>query len=425
MLDFYENTSEGKGPPVIFEQSVYAHTLEAFMKKRALPVAVLVLTVLGFTLGTCEFVIVGILPDIATGLNVPLSAVGRLVSVFAAFYAVGTPLLTAATGRIPRFRLLTGLLAAFLGVNLLSMVAANVVVLYISRMLAALVSGPLTAVAMLYAKDVAPEGRTALSVSMVYTGFSVASVLGVPLGTSICHLWGWRATFAVILVMAAVLTPVLLRLLPRVSPVSEVESGFFRQFAVLRDRRMYSCVLMIVLNGCATYTVYTYLTPILTETLGLSESAVSPVLMVVGLCCLASNLLSGWMGEHGGLRRLPVVFAVQTVLFAMMPLLLGHRISGLAAVLIMAVCMYILNTPSQVHALDLAEREYPFAANLCATALSVSYNFGIAIGSFAGSTVQEHWGFRMLGAPAAVFALLSLAESVRLLRTVERGRKTV
>ena len=156
------------------------------MKKHRLPAAVLALAALGFTLGTCEFVIVGILPDIAAGLNVSLAAVGRLVSVFAACYAVGTPLLTALTGRMDRFRLLMGLMLLFLGVNVLSMLAPGVTVLYASRVVAALVSGTLTAVAMLYAKEVSSPEQTARAISAVYAGFSVAAVAGVPIG---CLCW--------------------------------------------------------------------------------------------------------------------------------------------------------------------------------------------------------------------------------------------
>ena len=180
------------------------------MKKHRLPAAVLALAALGFTLGTCEFVIVGILPDIAAGLNVSLAAVGRLVSVFAACYAVGTPLLTALTGRMDRFRLLMGLMLLFLGVNVLSMLAPGVTVLYASRVVAALVSGTLTAVAMLYAKEVSSPEQTARAISAVYAGFSVAAVAGVPIGTAVCHALGWRATFGVILAMGLVLLPVLL-----------------------------------------------------------------------------------------------------------------------------------------------------------------------------------------------------------------------
>lgn len=298
------------------------------MKKHRLPAAVLALAALGFTLGTCEFVIVGILPDIAAGLNVSLAAVGRLVSVFAACYAVGTPLLTALTGRMDRFRLLMGLMLLFLGVNVLSMLAPGVAVLYASRVVAALVSGTLTAVAMLYAKEVSSPEQTARAISAVYAGFSVAAVAGVPIGTAVCHALGWRATFGVTWHGTGA-AAVLARLLPREIAVPPAEGGLLNQFAVLRDSRCWHCVLMVLFSASATYTVYTYLTPTLTGTLGLPETAVSPVLLVMGLCSAASNLFSGCLAEKGGLKPLPAFFAAQVLLFAVLPLLLVNRWLGL------------------------------------------------------------------------------------------------
>ena len=159
---------------------------------------------------------------------------------------------------------------------------------------------------------------------------------------------------------------------------------------------------MILCSAAATYIVYTYLSPILTDTLGLPEGAVSPLLLVMGACSAVSNLLSGALGERGGLKTLPWAFAAQAVLFALLPLLLGHLVTGLAGIFAMGLLMYLLNTPAQMHALSLAERDYPFASSLCASMQPVSYNFGIAIGSFIGSAVQAGWGFRPLGAPAAV-----------------------
>ena len=180
--------------------------------KKPLPGAVLLLAALGFVLGTCEFVIVGILPEIAEGLNTSLAAVGKLVSVFAACYAVGTPVITAATGGISRRKLLAVLMGVFLLTSAASFAAPNVAVLYATRVVAALVSGTLTAVAMLYAKEVAAPEQTARAISLVYGGFSVAAVLGVPLGTAVCQILGWRWTFAVILAMGAALLPLLLLL---------------------------------------------------------------------------------------------------------------------------------------------------------------------------------------------------------------------
>ena len=136
----------------------------------------------------------------------------------------------------------------------------------------------------------------------------------------------------------------------------------------------------------------------------------------MGLCSAASNVFSGRLAEKGGLKRLPVFFAAQAALFAVLPLLLGDRVLGLAGLFAMGLLMYLLNTPVQVHALGLAEAEYPSAASLCASVQPVSYNFGIAIVSFVGSIVQERGSLRLLGLPAAVFALLALWQNRSLLR---------
>ena len=377
----------------------------------------LVLTALGFVLGTYEFVVVGILPEIAEGMQVSLAAVGKLVSAFAGAYAVGTPFLTAAMGRIPRFRLLMELMAAFMGTTALSMLAPNVAVLYLSQMLAALVSGPLTAVGMLFARELAEEGHAARALAMVYAGFSLASLVGVPLGTAVCRWLGWRWTYGLILLMSAALLPVLAAILPRNTAVPMEKAGVLHAFTVFRDRRCALCAGMIFFSGTATYMVYTFLPPIMTDLLGVPADAVSLLLVVVGVCCMGSNLISGWMGERGGVRWLPLIFGMQALLFAAMPLLLLRGTwTGLAALLAMSLLMYVLNTPSQLYALTLAEREYPFATVLCSSMLSVCYNLGIAVGSFLGSGLQETAGLGALGVPAAVFALVGLGLNLLLLR---------
>lgn len=376
----------------------------------------LVLMGLGIALGACEYVAVVILPDVAADLNVSLSAAGRLVGVFAAGYAIGTPIIMAATARMPRFRLLMGLLALFLAANILCMLAPGIWVLYGARMLAAMLTGTLTAVALLFAREAAVPGHEAQAIAMVYTGMSVATVIGNPLNKTICRLLGWRATFAVIIVIGALLMPLLARVLPHKVSAPAEETGFFRQFSVLRDRRYALCVLMTICTYAATYIVYTYLTPILTDVLGTTEAAVSLPLTLVGLCCLGSNVLAGWLGGRGGVKKTPVVLTIQTILFAAMPVLLGNYWTGLIAVLLMALLMYMLSTPVQVYAMALAEREHPYAANLCASTLSVAGNIGIAAGSFISSGIQSGLGLRLLGLPAAAAALTAAVLNLALLR---------
>ena len=393
-------------------------------KKGAVTASTLALMSLGFALGACEYVVVVILPDIAEGLDASLGAVGKLVGVFAAGYAIGTPIVTAATGRVPRFRLLMTLLTLFIIVNAVSMLAPGLWVLYLSRALAAVLTGTLTAVAFLFVQEVAPPEHTAKAISMVYTGMSLATVVGNPLNKTLSSMFGWRAPFAVILLAAVILVPVLTRVLPHSTGVAEGQTGFFRQFTVLRDRRYSLCVLMTIFCYAATYVVYTYLTPILTDVLEVGDAFVSPLLMAVGFCCMGSNLLAGWIGSRGDVERTPIVLVGQTALFLAMPLLLGNRWAGMAAVFVMCLLMYVLSTPVQFHASTLAAKEYPFAANLCASTLSVAANIGIAVGSFAGSELQELVGMRQLGLWAAGFALLALVMNgllVSALRAAPRG----
>lgn len=393
-------------------------------KKGAVTASTLALMSLGFALGACEYVVVVILPDIAEGLDASLGAVGKLVGVFAAGYAIGTPIVTAATGRVPRFRLLMTLLTLFIIVNAVSMLAPGLWVLYLSRALAAVLTGTLTAVAFLFVQEVAPPEHTAKAISMVYAGMSLATVVGNPLNKTLSSMFGWRAPFAVILLAAVILVPVLTRVLPHSTGVAEEQTGFFRQFTVLRDKRYSLCVLMTIFCYAATYVVYTYLTPILTDVLEVGDAFVSPLLMAVGFCCMGSNLLAGWIGSRGDVERTPIVLVGQTALFLAMPLLLGNRWAGMAAVFVMCLLMYVLSTPVQFHASTLAAKEYPFAANLCASTLSVAANIGIAVGSFAGSELQELVGMRQLGLWAAGFALLALVMNgllVSALRAAPRG----
>ena len=389
---------------------------------KRLPPAVWALIGLSFALGACEYVVVAILPDIAAGLETDLGAAGKLVSVFAAGYAIGTPVLMAAAGRVPKYRLLMTLLALFLAANAMSMLAPNLTMLYLSRALAAVLTGTLTAVIFLFVREVTPPAQSARAVSLVYAGMSLATVVGNPLNKLICRYLGWRAAFGMILAVGAVLLPILARLLPRRITEPAADSGFFRQFTVLRDGRYTLSVLMTVCCYGATYVVYTYLTPILTDVLGVGETAVSPLLMIVGLCCVGSNLLAGWVGAHGGIRRTPLVLLGQAVLFAAMPALLGGRWTGLAAMLAMCLLMYALSTPVQLHALELSAKEHPYAASLCASTLSVAGNIGIALGSFASSGLQEAVGLRLLGWPAAVFALAGLGLNLLLLRACRVSR---
>ncbi|MCZ9313757.1 MAG: MFS transporter [Methanocorpusculum sp.] len=377
-----------------------------------LPVVVLVF--LAFMLGTSEFIVIGILPDLAADLNVSLAVAGGLVSLFAFAYAAGTVLLTSATARANRRTLLLALVIVFIFGNLISCFAASYTVLLLSRFVVAGVSGTLISVAVTFANDIVlPRNRPAV-IAWIFSGFSIASVAGVPAGTVMAAFWGWRLSFVFICVLSLVLFFLLRYCLPRVA--DSAEQNIFHQFVLFSDRRILFGILMVVCSSSATYVFYTYLTPIFETEIGIPAAYVSLALMVFGVCSIASNLLSGRIAARKGIAGLRVPFVVQMVMLAVLPLLLGFPAAGFAAILVLGVLMYLMNASIQLHFLDVAAQDYPDAVNLASSVSPVSFNVGIGLGALLGSVVVNAVGLREVGYCGAVLAAGAVAAAVLLTR---------
>lgn len=390
-------------------------------KEKILTAPVLALMLLGFALGSCEYVSIAVLPEVSAGLQVSMAAAGKMVGVFAAGYAIGTPIVMALANQISRKKLLLALVALFALANLISMAAPTLEVLYVARALAAIATGSLTAVIMMVIRQITPSSQAAKAISMVYSSLSLASVVGNPVCKLLCLFLGWRATFAFIDVISLIALPMLAKLLPQDQAPEQAER-FWRQFRILKDRRYLLLVCMTICCYAATYVVYTFQTPIFTEILGAKETAVSGLLLLAGLCCLGSNVMAGALGSRGGVMKSPVVLGWQAVLLAAFPLLLRMPVTGYPAMFALCLTMYLLSTPVQLFAMDLAEREYPFAASLCSTTLSVSGNIGIAAGSFIGSGLQPSLHYLPLGWPAAAIALVGMGLNLLLVHAVKKKR---
>lgn len=384
---------------------------------RVFTLPVLSLIALGFILGTSEFIVVGILPDISDGLSVSLSVVGNLVSLFAAAYALGTPFVTAFTSKIRRYHLLLLLMILFLAANLLSVVAPNYGVLLVSRLLVAVVSGPLISIGMTFAGDVAPAEHRAKVIAWIFSGFSIASIVGVPLGTMVNQLFGWRMTFLFICVLGVGVLFWLAFSLPKSGEVKS--TGLLTQFVLLKDRRILLGLLITVCGAAGTYVFYTYLTPVLQNELGIPEAYLSMVLLAFGVSSIVSNLLSGRIAERGGMKRLPVCFLLQAVVLACLPFTTHSLVLGLVNILALGVLMYLMNSSNQLHFLDVAGQDYPYAQNLASSLNSVSFNIGIALGSFLGSLVVDLLEMRDTGFVGGALAAMAFA-AVLVLNRVER-----
>ena len=379
-----------------------------------LPVTILIFA--SFMLGMSEFVVVGILPDIASGLKVSEVTVGNLVAIFAFVYAPCTPLGSALSARFPRFLTYLTLMGVFLVGNILCAFAPNYPVLLIARLLIASVSGTLVAISMTFAPDVTTDKYRTKFIAWVFSGFSIASVVGVPAGTWVANTFGWRVTFALVSVLTAVLMASMAVSLPRNSHPAKI--GFLRQFRLFFDRRIQLGVADVVFGAAASYVFYTYLSPIMRDEIGVPERYISVGLVVYGCACLWSNLYGGKLADRGRgvepLTHIRPIYCVQAVCLCLLAFASLVPVAGALLLVALGMFMYLQNASSQVLYMDVAYQSHPGSVNLAASLNSMSFNIGIAIGSAVGGMVNDALGLAWLGPFGAIFALMAVGTTTLL-----------
>lgn len=330
-------------------------------KERFFNLPVIVLISLSFMLGMSEFIVVGVLPDIAAGLKVSEVTVGNLVSLFAFVYAPVTPLGSALSARFPRFATHLTLVGVFLIGNVLCAFASNYGVLVVARILIALVSGTLVAIAMTYAPDVTTEQYRTKFIAWVFSGFSIASVVGVPVGTWVANTFGWRWAFHLVNVLTVVLIVLMVMVLPRNSRI--VKIGFLPQFRLFFDRRIQLGVLAVVFGAAATYVFYTYLTPIMRDEVHVPEQYLSVGLVIFGAACLWSNLYGGKLADRGRgvepLTHIRPIYCAHAVLMASLIVTHWVPVYGALLLVVLGMFMYLQNSASQVLYMDVASQSHP------------------------------------------------------------------
>ena len=394
-------------------------------KERFFNLPVVILIASSFMLGMSEFIVVGILPDIAADLKISEVTVGNLVSLFAFVYAPVTLLGSALSARFPRFATHLTLIGIFLAGNLLCAFAPNYAVLVVARIMIALVSGTLVAVAMTYAPDVTTDKFRTKFIAWVFSGFSIASVVGVPVGTWVANTFGWRWAFHIINVLTIVLIVGMVVALPRNSHI--VKIGFLPQFRLFFDRRIQLGVLTVVFGAAASYVFYTYLTPIMRDEVHVPEQYLSVGLVIFGAACLWSNLYGGKLADRGRgvepLTHIRPIYCAHAVLMASLVVAHWVPVYGALLLVVLGMFMYLQNSASQVLYMDVASQSHPGSLNLAASLNSMSFNIGIALGSAVGGLVNGHFGLTWLGPVGALFLLCAIATTTMLRPFVAQERK--
>ena len=393
-------------------------------KERFFNLPVVILIASSFMLGMSEFIVVGILPDIAADLKISEVTVGNLVSLFAFVYAPVTPLGSALSARFPRFATHLTLIGIFLAGNLLCAFAPNYAVLVVARIMIALVSGTLVAVAMTYAPDVTTDKFRTKFIAWVFSGFSIASVVGVPVGTWVANTFGWRWAFHIINVLTIVLIVGMVVALPRNSHI--VKIGFLPQFRLFFDRRIQLGVLDVVCGAAASYVFYTYLTPIMRDEVHVPEQYLSVGLVIFGAACLWSNLYGGKLADRGRgvepLTHIRPIYCAHAVLMASLVVAHWVPVYGALLLVVLGMFMYLQNSASQVLYMDVASQSHPGSLNLAASLNSMSFNIGIALGSAVGGLINGHFGLMWLGPVGALFLVCAIVITTMLRPFVAQER---
>ena len=371
-------------------------------KARFFNPAVVGLIMLSFFLGTSEYTVIGILPEIADGFGISLTQAGSIVSLFAFAYGLGTPFLAAYVGKYNRFRITMLGISLFALCNLICAIATNYMVFLVFRILTAVVSGTVVSISMTYAEDVAsiPEHIPGV-IAGVFSGFSIASVIGVPIASTITHVFGWFMK------------------LPRQNRLKA--GSILEQFKLFLDKRISIGCAIVFLAGASTYCFYTYLTPIFQQELHIPDSMLSLALLIFGIAAITSNVSSGQVANKTGIRMLPLIYVIQTVCLLLLPIATHNLVSGGLVLFILGVVMYLLNSPLQMHFLKIATRDHPACVNLASSLISVFFNFGIAAGSAMGGVIVKYAGLRFVGIGGAIPGIGAIICAVILLQIMKPG----
>ena len=367
-----------------------------------------------FMLGCNEFMVVGVLSDIARSYHVPLFTVGFLVTAFAGVYAISTPIITTLTSNWNRYNLLMLLMTVFFIGNTLTAMAPTLGWLLFARIITAAVAGTIISLINLLVSIITPMDKRPMVLAWVGAGFSIASVIGVPLGTTIATLLSWHDSFWIISGLTLIVFALLAWLTPRDTP--QIKGSILEQLALLKDHRVLLGIGITVAVLSLQYTFYTYVRPLITTVMDFSLTSLNWLLLLLGVMSIIGNEIAGIVASHNGVQKLPFVFILMTILSLILGIALGNKITGMLVLATLCVVVIIYGTTIQLVFISVAEKEYPQSLALATSLISIFANVGISLGSFTASTTVNFANLTMLGYVGAVYGLLAIGLSFALRR---------
>jgi DHA1 family inner membrane transport protein len=356
-----------------------------------------------FAIGTTEFVIMGLLPNVAADLGVSIPGAGWLVTGYALGVAIGAPFMAMVTAKLPRKAALVALMVIFIIGNLLCALASDYNVLMFARIVTALCHGAFFGIGSVVAANLVPANRRASAVAMMFTGLTLANVLGVPMGTALGQYAGWRSTFFAVTVIGVISLIGLLRFLPLKHDEEKLDMR--AELAALRGAGVWLSLSMTVLFSASVFALFTYIAPLLGDVTGVSPRGVTWTLLLIGLGLTLGNVIGGKLADRNLSLTLIGVFIVMAVVSTVLSWASVALIPTEITLVLWATAAFAAVPALQVNVMTFGKA----APNLISTLNIGAFNLGNALGAWVGGSVIAH-GLGLTSVPlaAAVLAVLAL-----------------
>ena len=385
--------------PVALKPPGHSPSKSASGSTRQVHLAGLALAVGGFGIGTGEFGIMGLLPDVAGDIGVSIPLAGHVISAYALGVVVGAPVIAVLAARLPRRMLLLALMTAFAAGNFASALASDYGWLVVLRFLTGLPHGAYFGVASLVAADMAQPNQRARAVGRVMLGLTVATLLGVPLATSLGQTLGWRAAFAAVGAIGSLAILLIWRFIPAVS--ADADASPLRELGALRRLQVWLTLGIGAIGSGGMFAVYSYITPMLVDVAGIRESIVPFVLCVFGTGMIIGNVVGSRLADSALLPTIGGVLIWNAIVLGLLIFTAGH--AWLAVINVLLIGTGFAHVPAlQTRLMDVAADAQTLAAALNHSAFNVANALGAWVG---GLTIAAGYGWTSTGWVGTLFAL--------------------
>ncbi|WP_321887565.1 MFS transporter [Paraburkholderia bannensis] len=368
-----------------------------------MPIPLLALAISAFAIGTTEFLIMGLLPDVARDLGVTIPAAGLLVSGYALGVAVGAPVLAVLTSRMPRKLALQLLMGVFIVGNVMCAMADNYSLLMVARVVASFAHGSFFGIGAVVAASLVPQEKRASAIALMFTGLTLATVLGVPFGTAIGQQFGWRVAFWIVSALGVISLIGVTMLVPNKHDSGPVSLG--HEVRVLRDPQVWMALGMTVLGFGGVFVVFTYIAPILEQVSGFSPRGVTLMLVLFGVGLTLGNTLGGKLADRALMPSLMGILVALAVVMAIFTKTSHSSVAAAITLFVWGIAAFATVPPLQMRVVAKAAA----APNLASTLNIGAFNMGNALGAWLGGlAIARGVALDALPWVAAVVAIAAL-----------------